>query len=261
MIIAVALLFQVSAFPAEDTSRFVSRETMIRLYTDCDEARWPWGTVETFVTKTDSELVAGVAQRRALEAGWRTYFAQRAGDTIAVTPRDAWIYPLTIRARLLDNFNNPRADGPHEALDIFVPREGGIVRAPVSGVIVASGDDWEGGWARSRGGFHYEGGGLSRRAGNGVMLFDSGTGDYHYFAHLQRGVLVRTGDLVRAGQSLGHVGHTGNASQPGHGRHLHYAFKQAGTECNVEGVLMSVDPYQDIRAARNRLPRTATTTR
>jgi murein DD-endopeptidase MepM/ murein hydrolase activator NlpD len=254
MIVVAALLFQVSAaFPAGDTSRFVSRETMIRLYTDCDEARWPWGTQETFVPKTDSELVAGVAQRRALEAGWRAYFAARAGDSIGITAPDAWTYPLAIRARLLDNFSNPRADGPHEALDIFVPREGVAVRATVSGVVVAAGDNWEGGWSRARGGFHYEGGGLSRRAGNGAMVFDPGTGDYHYFAHLQAGVLVRTGDLVRAGQQIGRVGHTGNASQPGHGRHLHYAFKRAGTECNVEGVLMSVDPYPQIRAARNKL--------
>ena len=256
MLAAIALLFQVSAgFPAEDTSRFVTRETMIRLYTDCDEARWPWGTAETFVPKTDSELVAGVAQRRALENGWRAYFAARAGDSIRPTPGDSWIYPLAIRARLLDNFNNPRADGPHEALDIFVPREGVRVRAPVSGVVIAAGDDWEGGWARARGGFHYEGGGLSRRAGNGLILFDPGTGEYHYFAHLQRGVLVRTGDIVKAGDSLGHVGHTGNASQPGHGRHLHYAFKTVGTECGVEGVLRSTDPYRQVRAARSRMPR------
>ncbi len=252
-------MFAILAFvlAVQDTTRFVSRETMIRLYTDCDEARWPWGLAETFVPKTDSELVAGVAQRRALEAGWRAYFAERAGDSITVTPADQWVYPLAVRARLLNNFNNPRADGPHEALDIFVTREGVTVKAPVSGVIVASGDDWEGGWARARGGFHYEGGGLSRRAGNGVMLFDPGTGDYHYFAHLQRGIDVRTGDLVRAGQSLGRVGHTGNASQPGHGRHLHYAFKQAGMECNVDGVLKSINPYPQIRAARNRLIRGA----
>ena len=252
MIIAFALAFQVSVLPAEDTSRFVSRETMIRLYTDCDEARWPWGTAETFVTKTDSELVANVARLRSLEAGWRAYFTARAGDSIPLTAPGQWIYPLAVRGRLLNNFNNPRADGPHEALDIFVTREGATVRAPVSGVIIAAGDDWVGGWQRARGGFWYESGGLSRRAGNGAILFDPGTNEYHYFAHLQRGVLVRTGDLVRAGQSLGRVGHTGNASTPGHGRHLHYAYKRAGTECNVAGVLMSTNPYQEIRSARNR---------
>ena len=249
---AFLLLAMLAQSPA-DTSLFPPREALIRLYTNCDEARWPWGLAEAFVPKTDSELTAGVARRRRLETAWRAWFSSHAGDSIVPTPGDSWVYPLAIRARLLDNFANPRADGPHEALDIFVPREGVLVRSPVSGVVVASGDGWEGGWARRRGGFHYEGGGLSRRAGNGMMIFDPADGSYLYFAHLQPGILVRTGDVVRAGRPLGHVGHTGNASQPGHGRHLHFAFKQPGAACGVEGVLLPVDPYQTLRVARRRV--------
>jgi murein DD-endopeptidase MepM/ murein hydrolase activator NlpD len=249
------VLAALAAGPLEqlpDTALFPSREAMVRLYTNCDEARWPGGANEELVPKTLEELTAGVARRRALEERWRAYFAGRGGDSILPTPPDAWVYPLAVRGRLLNNYANPRADGPHEALDIFVPREGTPVRAPASGVVVAAGDDWQGGWVRRRG-FWYESGGLSRRAGNGVILFDPGSGGYHYLVHLQPGVLVRTGDVVRAGEAIGRVGHSGNAAYPSRGRHLHYAFKRAGTGCGVEGVLVPENPYRAVRAARNRM--------
>jgi murein DD-endopeptidase MepM/ murein hydrolase activator NlpD len=234
---------------AADTTLFPPREAMVRLYTNCDEERWPYGTDETFVPKTVEELTTGVARRLALEVRWRTYFAGRTGDSIAPTPLDAWAWPLAVRGRLLDNYANPRPGGIHEALDVFVPREGVAVRSPVSGVVVAAGDGWKGGYTRARG-FFYEGDGLSRRAGNGVMIFDPASGGYVYMAHLQAGLLVSTGDLVRAGQQVGRVGHTGNAAGPGRGRHLHFAFKEAGAGCGVAGVLVPVDPYRWLRLAR-----------
>lgn len=248
-LLLTALLVQA---PPPDTALFISREELIRLYTDCDEDRWPWGVEETFVPKTVAELTTGVAQRRLLESRWRDWFAAHGGDSIAPTAEAEWVYPLTVRGRLLNNFNNPREGGPHEALDIFVLREGVTVRTPVSGVVVASGDDWVGSYRR-RQGLQFVSGGLSRRAGNGVMIFDPVSGGYLYFAHLQTGVLVRTGDVVRAGQPLGRVGHTGNASQPGHGRHLHFAFKRAGMACGIDGVLLPINSYQVVRAARGRM--------
>jgi murein DD-endopeptidase MepM/ murein hydrolase activator NlpD len=193
-----------------------------------------------------------VAQRRGLEGRWRAYFDERGGDSIAATRDDQWIYPLGVRGRLLNNYNNPRATGPHEALDIFVTREGALVRSPIAGVVVASGDQWQGGWTRRPRGLHYEGGGLSRRAGNGAIIYDPVGDQWVYFAHLQPGVSVHAGDVVRAGQTIGRVGHTGNAAEPGHGRHLHFAYKRPGTECGVEGVLKSVNPYRLVRAARDR---------
>lgn len=241
-----------AAPPVQDTALFLPREAMIRLYTNCDEDRWPWGVEETFVAKTSEEILTGLGTRAAHEARWRAYFAERAGDSIAATPETAWVYPLGVRGRLLNNFNNPRQGGPHEALDIFVVREGATVRTPVAGVVVASGDDWIGGWSR-REGLRYESGGLSRRAGNGVMIFDPASGGYVYFAHLQPGVRVRTGDVVRAGQALGTVGHTGNATAPGRGKHLHFAYKRAGSGCGYDGVLISVNPYTIVRAARGRM--------
>src|SRR3990170_436831 len=174
-----------------DTSLFPPREALVRLYTNCDEDRWPYGTGETFVPKTTDELVTGVTQRRALEERWRAYFAERAGDSIAPTPAEAW-------------------------------------GSPIAGVVVAAGTGWRGGYTRRRG-FHYEGDGLSRRAGNGVMIFDPASGGYVYLIHFQDSVLVRAGDVVRRGQPVGRVGHTGNAAYPSRGKHLHFAFKRAGT--------------------------------
>jgi murein DD-endopeptidase MepM/ murein hydrolase activator NlpD len=249
MLAAVGLALQIATPPSPaDSALFPSREAVIRLYTNCDEPRWPWGVEESFVPKTVEELVSGVAQRRALEERWRAYFAERAGDSIVPTADDEWAWPLAVPGRLLDNFFNPRENGAHEALDVFV-REGTQVRSPVSGVVVAAGDHWRGGYSRSRD-FWYEGDGLSRRAGNGVIVFEPATGAYIYMVHLQPGVLVRTGDLVRRGQAIGRVGRTGNASYPGRGRHLHLAVKRAGAGCGVDGVLVSEDPYPRMRDAR-----------
>jgi len=249
--IHLLLAFQISQAP--DTTLFPRREELIRLYTNCDESRWPYGLADSIVPKTHDELVSGVARRRQLEAGWRRWFQERAGDSLGATPEGGWTYPLAVRGRLIDNFRQPRAEGMHEALDIFVPREGAEIRAPVSGVVIAAGDDWKGGWKRHVG-LQYQGDGLSRRAGNGVILFDPASGAYFYFAHMLGGsVAVRSGDVVRAGRTLGRVGHSGNASQPGHGRHLHFAYKIAGTGCSVDGVLVPVDPFAQVRAARARL--------
>lgn len=236
-----------------DTALFPATPGLLRLYYDCDEARWPWGVEETFVPKTRDEVERGLRVRSRFEQRWREYFARRGADSIRETPESLWVYPLAIRGRLLDNYWNAREGGPHGALDIFVPREGALVRSPVSGVVIAAGDEWVGGYERRGRGFWYGGGGLSRRAGNGVMIFDPASGGYHYLIHFQPGVQVRTGDVVRAGQPLGRVGHTGNASYPGRGRHLHYAFKLPGSGCGTEGVLVGVDPYDAMRAARNRM--------
>jgi murein DD-endopeptidase MepM/ murein hydrolase activator NlpD len=232
---------------------FPPRAEMVRLYTNCDEPRWPGGLSDSLVPKTNEELAAWVARRPALELQWRLYFARRAGDSLAPTGPDQWVYPLAVRGRLLDNFLNPREGGPHEALDIFVAREGVTVLSPVAGVVIASGDDWVGGWSRRDRDVWYEGGGLSRRAGNGLLIFDPGSGGYHYFAHLENGLMVSTGDVVAPGRPLGRVGHTGNASQPGHGRHLHYTYKRPGTACGHAGVLVAENPYPRIRSARLRM--------
>jgi murein DD-endopeptidase MepM/ murein hydrolase activator NlpD len=234
-----------------DTTLFPPRETVMRLYTDCDEDRWPWGVEEAFVPKPHEEIVAGVARRRALEADWRRWYAEHGGDSLPATPADRWVFPLAVRGRLLDNFASPRERSRHEALDIFA-REGTVVRSPINGLVVAAGDGWRGGYTRRRG-FFYDGDGLSRRAGNGLILFDPAGGAYMLFSHLRAGLPVRAGDVVRAGQALGRVGHSGNAAYPGRGGHLHFAYKEPGSECGVDGVLVAVNPYRHVRAARQRM--------
>jgi len=247
-LLVVAALAQA---PQAPDAVFPPRGDLMRLYTNCDEARWPYGIEERYVTKTTEELDSGVVRRRALEAAWRAHFAVRAGDSIRPTPKEAWRFPLAERGRLLNNYLSPRVDGPHGALDLFVA-EGTEARAPVSGVVAGAGDAWRGGFERRGRGFFYEGGGMSRRAGNAVILFDPASGGYFLFSHLQEGLLVRVGDVIRAGTPVGRVGHTGNAARPGGGKHLHLAYKEPGTGCGVEGVLVPINPYRLIHAALGR---------
>ena len=228
----------------------ISREELIRLYQDCDETRWPGGTEERHVPKTPEEIAAGVVRRRALEAAWRAKFAMWAGGSMVATPKSAWRYPLEDAGSLVDNYTAPT--GSHEALDIFTGRPGVEVRAPVAGVVVAAGDGWRGGWSARRGGLWYSGGGLARSSGNGLILFEPGEGGYFLFSHMQQGLRARTGDVVRAGAPLGRVGRTGTAAQAGHGRHLHLAYKEPGTDCGADGVLVARNPYQWFRAALSR---------
>jgi len=251
-VVALAAALAVAPPPQHPDSIVIPAGDLMRLYTDCGEARWPYGTEERLVPKTTGEIDSGVVRRRALEAAWRAYFAARAGDSIQPTDTGAWHYPLAMRGKLLDNFLSPRADGPHGALDIFVSSERVEVRSPVAGVVVAAGDGWRGGYERRGRGFFYEGDGLSRRAGNGAILFDPASGGYFLFSHLSAGVLVRAGDVIAAGTPVGRVGHTGNAARPGRGKHLHLAYKVPGTACGIPGVLVAVDPYRRVRAARDR---------
>lgn len=55
-------------------------------------------------------------------------------------------------------------------------------------------------------------------AGNHVII-DHGNGEFSYYAHLQKGsVSVKAGDVVKAGDTLGKCGNSGNSSEP----HLHF---------------------------------------
>jgi murein DD-endopeptidase MepM/ murein hydrolase activator NlpD len=62
----------------------------------------------------------------------------------------------------------------------------------------------------------------SRKGGNAVIVFDPDQERFYRYCHLSM-VQVGAGRTVAAGQIIGNVGHTGiNASQPGHGHHLHF---------------------------------------
>jgi murein DD-endopeptidase MepM/ murein hydrolase activator NlpD len=92
----------------------------------------------------------------------------------------------------------------HEGLDIFAPR-GTPAVAAAAGVITRVDD--------------------TKIGGRVVWLLDAASGQHLYYAHLDR-QLVRPGQQVRPGDTLGLVGNTGNArtTVP----HLHFGIYQSG---------------------------------
>jgi murein DD-endopeptidase MepM/ murein hydrolase activator NlpD len=70
-------------------------------------------------------------------------------------------------------------------------------------------------------------------------VFDPDHDRFYRYCHMST-VQVSAGDLVAAGQTVGSVGHSGlNASQPGHGRHLHFE-----TNEYLEGHVRAVDYHR-----------------
>jgi len=111
------------------------------------------------------------------------------------------------------------------ALDVFftsvrrhgVEEKGPVIRSMSSGVVVSAAGDWSGGDRPSL----YRGGGLSPKAGNGVVVYDPDARRYYAYFHLSD-VSVRVGQVVEAGKQLGRGGNTGvNARKKGHGGHVH----------------------------------------
>lgn len=113
------------------------------------------------------------------------------------------------------------------ALDIFfmnveyVPlttlEKGPLVFSLEEGIVVGSDSSWRGGEEM----YNYRSGGITPKAGNGVILYSPTTRKYYLYFHLFD-VLVTTGDIVPKGFPLGNGGNTGtNARKPGHGEHLH----------------------------------------
>ena len=98
------------------------------------------------------------------------------------------------------------------AVDLFAP-EGTPVIAVSRGVVVLADKEWSPESLFST---------TSRKGGNAVIVFDPDRDRFYRYCHLSS-VKVSSGDLVAAGECVGGVGHSGlNASQAGHGRHLHF---------------------------------------
>lgn len=111
------------------------------------------------------------------------------------------------------------------ALDLFFTKvtrngaeeKGPVVRSIAAGIVVAAADDWDGTDRPSQ----YRGGGLSPKAGNGLIIYAPHEGRYYAYFHLHD-LKPGIGDIVEAGQALGHGGNSGvNARKKGHGEHLH----------------------------------------
>jgi murein DD-endopeptidase MepM/ murein hydrolase activator NlpD len=98
------------------------------------------------------------------------------------------------------------------AIDLFA-REGSPVVSASRGIVVLADRDWSLENLFST---------TSRKGGNAVIVFDPDRDRFYRYCHLSS-VKISSGDLVAAAQPLGDVGHSGlNASQAGHGRHLHF---------------------------------------
>ncbi|HOV95028.1 MAG TPA: M23 family metallopeptidase [Spirochaetales bacterium] len=114
------------------------------------------------------------------------------------------------------------------ALDIFfnsvrtLPLNGGKELGPTvfsvsDGIVIAADSSWRGGEELKS----YKAGGITPKAGNGVIVFSPSEKRYYSYFHLHD-VLVETGNVIKAGQPIGHGGNTGaNAARAGHGGHVH----------------------------------------
>ncbi|MCK5605634.1 M23 family metallopeptidase [Candidatus Pacearchaeota archaeon] len=112
-----------------------------------------------------------------------------------------------------------------DAIDIYYPFKevdgehfGPPVLAQQSGVVIAAENGWSGGRTK----LSYKGGGMGGKTGNGVIIFNPQKREYTYYAHFNK-VDVRLGDIIEAGQVIGHGGNTGiDARKPCCGRHVHF---------------------------------------
>ena len=151
----------------------------------------------TYVLRLQPELLRAVRWRVAFEAGPSLAFPVDGRDSRAV--RSFWGADRDGGAR------------SHQGIDIFAPR-GTPVLAGADGVV----------WA-----------GENNLGGTVVFLRDATRGHSLYYAHLDRHA-VTTGQRVRAGDTLGFVGNTGNARTTA--PHLHFSVY-------VHGVNSDPAPY------------------
>ena len=140
----------------------------------------------------------------------------------ALTPPIAGLTAKDLR----DTFREIHNGHPHEAIDIMAPR-GTPVHAVVPGTI--------------RKLF------LSKPGGNTIYEFDNASNYAYYYAHLDRYADgLREGAYVNAGEVIGYVGSTGDASALA--PHLHFTIFALGPEKHWwKGT--AVNPYAALLAA------------
>jgi murein DD-endopeptidase MepM/ murein hydrolase activator NlpD len=242
------------------TISFVTREQVVvpyfefmNLYTDCNQKDYS-GKKPT-LKKTYREIITGVRKRRSLEDSWIRYFDEQK-NILYLSMRDIDTTPnfkFPLKEGSFDNsfdyirIREGRFIESHDAIDIFADT-GSYIMSPISGVIVASGDNWKGSWTRRKG-MEYLEGGLGKLSGNAFVVFDTENRSYYFMAHASE-VYVKGGDIVSRGDPLGTVGKTGNAISPNVQSHLHIAYKMSGRGCGIDGVLVSQNPYPLLKNAK-----------
>src|SRR3989344_1161028 len=236
-------------FPYKRETIVLPIPEVMSLYTSCNQKIYNGKT--HVLAKTPEEIAKGVEKRRNLENLWRMHFNEKVANLNLESYTDTtthWFNPVDV-SWVTDNYNGLRARAGgrvelHKATDIFT-KTGSKIYAPTNGVIVASSGDWTGSWTRRKG-LHDVNGGLGTITGNGVILFGINITVYFLMAHL-KDVYVSAGDVVLKGDVVGTVGKTGNAMSPKVPGHLHISYKKQGTECGIEGVLVSENPYPKLK--------------
>jgi murein DD-endopeptidase MepM/ murein hydrolase activator NlpD len=177
--------------------------------------------------KTEEELREGKILRDSLEQKYNKLFRENNFDSID----NKW-------GRIVNgDMDIPKGTyvrWGHAALDIFT-KEGNEVLAPFNGVVVATGDYWQGTFVNGKM-YMWNKKGFTPRMGNAVIIYNPKDKGYLAIAHLKEGVLVKVGDLVPRGKILGYVGHSGSASIKNHGEHVHAAYKLKDKEGYLRGV-------------------------
>lgn len=101
----------------------------------------------------------------------------------------------------------------HTGIDLAAP-EGTPIRAVGDGEVIFNGQD---------------------PAGANVIMIKHDTELYSVYAHLQKPAIPKQGDTVKAGETIGYVGSTGNST----GNHLHFEIRTDAKYGSMEG---SKDP-------------------
>jgi murein DD-endopeptidase MepM/ murein hydrolase activator NlpD len=151
----------------------------------------------SFVAEHDARFILRIQPR--FQTGRHYSLVLRTGSGLTF-PVDG-----VVPERVADTFGASRDNGQrtHDGVDIFAPK-GTPALAAADGVITRTND-----------------GGLGGRA---VWLHDPALDVTYYYAHLDRWT-VRAGQRVSAGQTIGLVGNTGNASSGS--PHLHFGVYRA----------------------------------
>lgn len=132
--------------------------------------------------------------------------------------------------------DGPGPRKPHRAQDIFAP-QGSLVLAPEEARVLQS----------------TKGKPPTRIGGHTLTIRAPASGRVYYFAHLRDAPLVGPGDVVDAGQLVGHVGRTGNARNTCPHLHLQ-AWKGIGARrvyVNLFAELRALDPTVGGRLRRS----------
>lgn len=152
--------------------------------------------------------------------------------------------PCPARVSYVDTHNVARREHKHEAQDIFAPT-GSAVLAPEDVRVLGIGS--------------------SPRGGFWVRLYSEQSDRTYYMAHLATRAHVDADELVDAGQVVGLVGRTGNASSTCSHLHLRVSrgadrrlgsgeWKRTGPALNVYPELRAVDPHEGGVPTKGRPP-------